>query len=162
MLSKLLSHETCAKCRVCCGFVDDDKWEIPIFAGTDERAAAESIAPVRDIPGTGSCVFDMKFNGGEIIMCPAAGEHGCILGEKRPFDCHIWPFRVNSLEGMLVITLSPVCPSVISRPLSEILDFVNSDGFAQCLFDHAEEFPETIKPYETGYPILAIRKKAAL
>lgn len=36
MLSKLLSHETCAECRICCGFVDSDKWEIPIFAGEEE------------------------------------------------------------------------------------------------------------------------------
>lgn len=90
MLSKLLSHETCAECRICCGFVDSDKWEIPIFAGEEESAVAEGTAPVRQIPGTKSCVFDMKFHGSEVIMCPAASDHGCTLGDKRPFDCMIW------------------------------------------------------------------------
>ena len=92
MLSKLLSHETCAECRICCGFTDSDKWEIPIFAGEEESAAAERTAPVRQIPGTKSCVFDMEFHGNEIIMCPAVSDCGCTLGEQRPFDCMIWPF----------------------------------------------------------------------
>lgn len=156
MLGKLLSHETCAQCRICCGFVDSDKWEIPIFAGGDESRTAADTAPTRSIPGAGSCVFDMKFHGNDIIMCPAAGEHGCTLGDKRPFDCKIWPFRVNSLNGIHVITLSPVCPAVIKLPLEEICRFVNSEGFSEKLFRHAEEFPETVKPYETGYPILAV------
>lgn len=68
----------------------------------------------------------------------------------------IWPFRVNSLNGMHVITLSPVCPAVIKLPLEELCRFVNSDGFAERLFRHAAEFPETVKPYEQGYPILAV------
>ena len=42
----------------------------------------------------------MKFNGDEIIYCPAASDHGCVLGDKRPFDCKIWPFRVNKLNDM--------------------------------------------------------------
>lgn len=159
MLKALLSNEECAKCRICCGFVDSDRWEIPLFAGESECNAARDLAPVRDLPGTRSCVFDMKFNGNEIIMCPAASDKGCVLDAKRPFDCHIWPFRVNDLNGMHVITLSPVCPAVIKHPLSELMDFVNTDGFAEKLFKHAEEYPETVKPYEQGYPILAVKIK---
>ena len=68
----------------------------------------------------------------------------------------IWPFRVNSINGMRVITISPVCPAVIKLPLEELCRFVNSDGFAERLFRHATEFPETVKPYEQGYPILAV------
>ena len=158
MLGKILSHETCAQCRLCCTFVESDKWEIPLFTGSSESAAAEAFAPVRKLPGTESCVFDMKFNGDEIIYCPAAGEHGCVLGDRRPFDCRIWPFRVNDLNGMRVITLSPVCPAVKKLPLEALCGFVNSDGFAQTLFRHAAEFPESVKPYEDGYPILAVKK----
>lgn len=159
MLKALLSNEECAKCRICCGFVESDKWEIPLFAGDTECSTAEKFAPVRKLPETNSCVFDMKFNGNEIIMCPAASDKGCVLGDKRPFDCHIWPFRVNELNGTHVITLSPVCPAVIKRPLSEIMDFVNTDGFADKLFKHAADYPETVKPYENGYPILAVETK---
>lgn len=122
-------------------------------------ATAESFAPVKRIPGTESCVFDMKFNGDEIIYCPAASDHGCVLGAERPFDCRIWPFRVNDLNGMRVVTLSPVCPAVKKLPLEELCRFVEADDFAVKLFRHAAEFPESIKPYEDGYPILAVEKR---
>lgn len=159
MLSKILSPEQCAKCRICCGFVDSDKWEIPLLAGDDERRAAETLGTVTEIPGTKCCVYSMKFNGNEIIYCPAASEKGCRLGAERPFDCRIWPFRVMDLNGTMVITLSPVCPEVIKLPLETLSGFVNSDGFAEKLFSHAREYPETVKPYISGYPILAADQK---
>ena len=123
MIRKILSHDTCAQCRLCCTFVESDKWEIPLFTGKSETETAEGFAPVRKIPGTQSCVFDMKFNGDEIIYCPAASDHGCVLGDKRPFDCKIWPFRVNKLNDMYVITLSPVCPAVKKLPLETLFEF---------------------------------------
>ena len=158
MIRKILSHDTCAQCRLCCTFVESDKWEIPLFTGKSETETAVGFAPVRKIPGTQSCVFDMKFNGDEIIYCPAASDHGCVLGDKRPFDCKIWPFRVNKLNDMYVITLSPVCPAVKKLPLETLCEFVKADGFADMLFSHAAEFPESVKPYEDGYPILAVEK----
>ena len=33
MLKKILPRETCGKCRVCCGFDESDKWEIPLVFG---------------------------------------------------------------------------------------------------------------------------------
>ena len=159
MLGKILSHDSCAQCRLCCTFVESDKWEIPVFAGKDETETARSIAKVRNIPGTESCVFDMKFNGDEIVCCPAASDHGCILGDDRPFDCKIWPFRVNDLNGTHVLTLSPVCSAVKKLPLETLCEFAGENGFAETLFRHAAEFPETVKPYEYGYPILAVKIK---
>lgn len=157
MLRKLLSPEECAKCRICCGFTEEDKWEIPLFAGDGERNTAAAHSPVTEIPDTQSCVFKMDFHGNDLVMCPAAGENGCRLGAQRPFDCRIWPFRVMRFDGRNVITLSPVCPAVMSHPLSELMGFLSEDGFADKLFSHAERFPETVKPYEAGYPILAVQ-----
>lgn len=157
MLKKLLSPAQCAECRLCCGFVDSDKWEIPLFAGEEERACAERLAPTKEIPGTKSAVYRMEFHGNDVIMCPAASEHGCLLGEERPFDCRIWPFRVMELNGSRVITLSPVCPASLKMTVGDVAEFVNS-GFAEKLFAHAREYPETVKPYVDGYPIFAYEK----
>ncbi len=157
MLKKLLSPAQCAECRLCCGFVDSDKWEIPLLAGEMERSCAERFGATREIPGTDSAVYRMEFHGDDIIMCPAAGEHGCMLGENRPFDCRIWPFRVMELNGSRVVTLSPVCPASLKMTVGEVSEFVNS-GFADMLFEHARKFPETVKPYIDGYPIFAYEK----
>lgn len=155
MLKKLLTPEQCAQCRICCGFTESDRWEIPLLAGEDERASAERLgAGIEPVKGSDCAVLAMQFHGEDLVFCPALGEHGCRLGSERPFDCRIWPFRVMELNGTKVITLSPVCPEVIKLPLGTIVDFVNSDGFADILFRHAEEFPETVKPYIAGYPII--------
>lgn len=158
-LKKILSQESCGRCRVCCGFTKEDIWEIPlIYAGSKNEV--EKRLGVRLIPRDSEFVFDMNFGDDDISYCPALTENGCSLGELKPFDCAIWPFRVNSLDDTRVITVSPVCGSIFSLPLKTLSDFVNADGFAETLFDEAEKHPDMVKPYIHGYPILAIKKRA--
>lgn len=157
MLSKILKRENCAKCRVCCGFVEEDKWEIPLIFG-EFRGRVEEKLGVKLIPRGGEYVFDMEFDGDKLIYCPAAGENGCTLGELKPFDCLIWPFRVNRLGDMRVITVSPVCDSVSELPLKTLSEFVAEDGFAVKLFETARKHPDIVKPYIDGYPIVAVEK----
>lgn len=155
MLKKILSSESCAKCRICCGFVEDDKWEIPLIFG-EMREKIEEKLGVKLNPRGDEFVFDMEFDGEKVVYCPAASEHGCTLGELKPFDCLIWPFRVNSLGEMRVITVSPVCETVSSLPLKTLSEFVRADDFAKTLFNTAHEHPDIVKPYINGYPILAV------
>lgn len=155
MVKKLLSAKTCGKCRVCCGFTREDIWEIPLVYA-ENRAAVENRTGAGLVPRGGEFVFDMSFEG-ELSYCPALSENGCTLGELKPFDCAVWPFRVNRLGEELVITVSPVCESVFSLPLKELCGFVRAEGFAEKLFDEASRHPDMIKPYVEGYPILAVR-----
>ena len=156
MLKKILSQDTCGKCRICCGFTKEDVWEIPLVYA-ENRKDVENKLGVELIPRGNEYVFDMKFDNGNISYCPALCEHGCSLGELKPFDCAIWPFRVNSLDNLQVITVSPVCETVCSFPLKTLVDFVNDDGFAEKLFSEAEKHPDIIKPYINGYPIVAVK-----
>lgn len=125
-----------------------------IFAGN--RKAVEEKLGVKLIERGKEFVFDMNFGGKESSYCPALSENGCMLGELKPFDCAVWPFRVNSLGSRRVITVSPVCGTVFSLPLKRLSEFVIKDGFAQKLFAEAERHPEMVKPYIDGYPILAV------
>lgn len=156
-LEKILSAESCGKCRVCCGFTGDDIWEIPlIFA--ENRAKVEEKLGLKLVPRGEEFVFDMKFNG-DISYCPALSEHGCMLEDLKPFDCAVWPFRVNALGDMRVITVSPVCETVSALPLKTLSDFVSAGGFAEMLFAEAQKHPDTVKPYINGYPILAVKNE---
>lgn len=162
MLKKILPRETCGKCRVCCGFDESDKWEIPlVFKELKEQI--ENHYDCKLVPRGNEYVFDMEFDGDKVVYCPMASEHGCVLGDMKPFDCRIWPFRVNRLNGLngsderLVITVSPVCGAVSGLPLSRLMEFVNEDGFADTLFRQAELHKDMVKPYIKGYPILAVR-----
>ena len=155
-LKKILSSESCGKCRVCCGFTKDDVWEIPLIYA-ENRGAVEEKLGVRLIQRGDEYVFDMEF-GGDVSYCPALSENGCMLGELKPFDCAVWPFRVNLLGDMRVITVSPVCETVSELPLKTLSGFVNADGFADDLFAEARKHPDMVKPYIDGYPILAVEK----
>ena len=156
MLKKILSQTSCAKCRVCCGFVEGDKWEIPlIFSDLKERIEKEF--PWKLTKRGNEYVFDMEFCGDKVVYCPALTENGCALGADKPFDCMIWPFRVNDFNGKRVITVSPVCETVSALPLSELSAFVTGE-FAEAVFGQARLHPDMVKPYIDGYPILAIEK----
>lgn len=155
MLKNILSPSSCAACRVCCGFDESDKWEIPLFFAENREKVEEKLG-VQLKPRKNEYVLDMRFDGDKVIFCPAKGENGCTLGELKPFDCLIWPFRVNSLGESRVITVSPVCETVSKLPLKTLMEFVKKDGFAQKLFQTARRHPDMVKPYICGYPILAV------
>lgn len=157
MLSEILKKETCAACRVCCGFDESDKWEIPLIF-EEFRPEIEKKLGVKLKKRGNEYVFDMEFDGNKVIFCPAASENGCVLGELKPFDCLIWPFRVNSLDDFRVITVSPVCSEVSRLPLNLLTEFVQKDDFSEKLFRTADEHPDIVKPYINGYPILAAKK----
>lgn len=156
MLKKILNSQKCGTCRICCGFDETDKWEIPLIY-SENKEKIENHYGFKFIRRNKEYVFDMHFKADEVVFCPALGEHGCILGDLKPFDCKIWPFRVNKLGEFNVITVSPVCHEVSSLPLDRLSEFVNSDGFAEILFTEAEKHPDMIKPYLQGYPILAVK-----
>lgn len=156
MLKKILSHETCGKCRICCGFDESDKWEIPLVFG-ELKEYIDKRYDCKLVPRGNEYVFDMEFDGDKVVCCPMAGENGCVLGDMKPFDCKIWPFRVNRLDGRLVITVSPVCGAVSGLPLSRLTEFLRENGFADMLFEQAELHGDMVKPYIEGYPILAVK-----
>ncbi|MGN0688156.1 MAG: hypothetical protein ACI4KA_08630 [Oscillospiraceae bacterium] len=156
MLKKILTPVSCGECRVCCGFDESDKWEIPLIFDELRGYLAVHYPDVALEKRGGEYVFDMSFNGDEVVLCPMLTEKGCALGDNKPFDCRIWPFRVNRLGENNVITVSPVCKEVSSLPLKVLTDFVSDGGFAQTVFSAAREHPDMVKPYINGYPIVAV------
>ena len=158
MLKKILSGESCAKCRVCCVFDKSDQWEIPLISRELADYLEKNVKTGYTLkPYKNSFVFDMKYDGDGLSRCPMLTEKGCLLGDSKPFDCRIWPFRVMKLDELLAITVSPVCDSVSSLPLKKLCEFL-SGGMGDTIFKAAEEYPDMIKDYIDGYPILAVKR----
>lgn len=154
MLTKILSRQTCADCRICCAFDETDLWEAPLISHDLKNKIlklnpSQSFRPVKN-----SFVLEMEKSEDELYYCPMLSSNGCLLGNEKPFDCKIWPFRIMDFKGTLVITLSPVCNPLFSKPLNELHDFIQ-DGLADTLFKEAKEHPDIIKDYIPNYPILA-------
>ena len=94
----------------------------------------------------------------ELFYCPALDmEKGCILGDNKPFDCRIWPYRIMNIGGKRAITIAPICEELFNRPISEIVGFLK-DELAEKIFDYADKHPEIIKEYDDMYPILLVER----
>ncbi|MCH5325077.1 MAG: hypothetical protein J1E39_07650 [Eubacterium sp.] len=161
MLKKILSPSSCAQCRVCCVFDREDVWEIPTVSDELKEYILNNIdsAAVFD-EKDGKRTFHMTFTDGEELSnCPMLTERGCMLGDNKPFDCRVWPFRIMRLDDKLLgITVSPVCETVSAMPLARLSEFLLGDGLADKMFAYAKENPYIIKPYIENYPVLSIKE----
>lgn len=157
MLTEILSRESCAACKVCCLFDREDCWEMPLIK-PDLAAAIEKDYPEVKIKKTGVCgVFEPDFGEDGLAACPMLGEKGCRLGENKPFDCRIWPFRVMKKGNLLLLTLSPVCETVSKLPVSKISRF--AEKISPQIFEEAKRNPEMIKDYIENYPVFAVKER---
>ena len=154
MLKKILSGKSCAKCRICCIFDSSDIWETPVFTEEIKNKIIAKNPNAEFIPKDGGFILNAgELADGQIFTCPALTEKGCMLGDDKPFDCRIWPYRIMNVGEKRAITIASVCPELYNRPLSQLLDFLK-DGLAQQIFSYADSHPEIVKPYEQGYPVL--------
>ena len=132
MLSKILSKEECAKCRICCCFDSYDIWETPYISQTLASKILQEYTPKQEfIKKENHFLFKMdKEQNADLYYCPMLdNEKGCILGDDKPFDCRIWP---------------------LTKTANELADQI---------FEYADENQEAVKPYLDGYPILVVEGK---
>lgn len=160
MLTEILSRSQCAECRVCCVFDRSDAWEMPLITPELAKLLEEKYPNIRlkKISENAECmVTDVEFDEDGLCTCPLLTEKGCALGEDKPYDCRIWPFRVMKKGNFLFLTLSPVCSSVSSLSVKEISRFVPK--IAPKIFEEAERNPEMVKEYIEDYPIFAVKEQ---
>ena len=154
MLKKILDNRTCAECKLCCIFDRYDIWETPVF---DEHAKnkLESLADVEFVQKDGGYIFKAeKFDDEGLFTCPALdSEKGCMLGDEKPFDCRIWPYRIMQIGDKRAITIAGICDSMYNKPLSDLVGFLKK-GLADTIFRYADSHPEIVKPYDNSYPVL--------
>lgn len=163
MLKRMLSESVCAKCRICCIFDKYDVWETPVIDRDLREKISEKFPGLKFVSKGNAFIFNMEENWNEnegLFYCPALdSEKGCTLGDMKPFDCKIWPYRIMRLGDSQVISIASICQEMYSRPLSELTEALE-EGLAERIFEQAEKYPEMIKPYEQGYPILKVKERA--
>ena len=159
MLKGLLEKSTCAECKVCCAFDCYDVWETPVFTH-EQIIKAYEINPNIKISKKGNC-YSFRIDslkGDELFICPVLdSSKGCLLGDEKPFECRIWPYRVMNLMGERVIAVSPVCESVYNKPLKEIKSFLKN-GLSDAIFAYADKYPEIVKEYDSSYPVIMFER----
>lgn len=159
MLKKILSSESCAKCRLCCVFDRYDVWETPVFTEEIRERIRQANPDAEFVAKDGGFIFKAdKFDEDGLFLCPALTEKGCMLGDDKPFDCRIWPYRIMEIDGRRAITIASICEELYNRPLSQLVEFLNG-GLAETIFSYADAHPEIVKPYYDGYPVLMFEKE---
>lgn len=159
MLKKILSGKACAECQLCCIFDRYEVWETPVFNEETKNLLLELRPDVKFISKNGGYIYRVEeLIGNELFYCPALDRSsGCILGDNKPFDCRIWPYRIMNISGRRAITICPICDELFNRPLSQLIGFLKEE-LAEKIFSYADTHPEIVKEYDDMYPILMFEK----
>ena len=155
----LLTEQDCAGCRLCCKFDSYGLWQTPVICKELASKILQEYLPMaRFIRREGHFIMRFEKEAQEdIYPCPLLEpEHGCIMGEEKPFDCMIWPFMLMELEGRRVVTLSPICPVINQRCFDDVCTAALKA--APMIFAYADKHPELVRPYMDEFPVLAVDK----
>lgn len=159
MLKKILDSSSCAECRLCCVFDRYDIWETPVFTEKIRDIILDLKPDTEFVAVDGGYIFKVDgFSEEGLFSCPALTEKGCMLGDEKPFDCRIWPYRIMEINGRRAIAIASICRELYNRPLSQLVEFLEN-GLADEIFSYADSHPEIVKPYYEGYPVLLFEKK---
>lgn len=162
MLKNILSGKSCAECRICCVFDKYDLWETPVVTDEVYDEVRRRFPDVKFVEKGQTHLFRMEpeaADGDELYYCPMLDKSsGCMLKDNKPFDCRVWPYRIMELGGRRVISIASICPELYARPLKELAEELDRDGLAEKIFAEADKYPDMVKPYQDGYPILKVEK----
>ncbi len=143
---------------MCCVFDRYDIWETPVFE-------AETIKKVLDIDpeakfaavGSEYVINASEIADGDFFRCPALTDSGCALGDDKPFDCRIWPFKIMNHQGSRVIAVSTLCEEVHRQDHQALKNFLEN-GLAETIFRYADQNPQIVKPFYGNYTVLITAK----
>ena len=153
MLSKILSNETCGKCKGCCYFDKDDLWEVPLLTPETADIIEKNYPETKLIKNKSLMSFEVpELSGDEMFVCPILTDNGCILKDDKPFDCKIWPFIIMYDENKNAsIAVSSYCKPVSSLSKEKLKDFLISSGLIDKIKKYYLEYPESIKKFSKDY-----------
>jgi Fe-S-cluster containining protein len=94
---ELIPEGYCLSCRGCCRFAEKDSVWLPHLLGEEKKQLAEISVLPDPRQENYFCVFlDTKTN-------------KCQVYAKRPFDCRLYPFLINRLNGGVFLGIDPNC-----------------------------------------------------
>jgi len=160
MLKNVLSHKTCADCRICCSFVKEDAWESPVFSEEDMKkilALGIDGSRFQEKEENGQKIYTAKYDfktDSQILLCPCLDEKsGCMLGDDKPFECSIWPVRVFENESGAYLGVASACPAFEGEKLEKILHELKENGLEEKILSMKRRLNKVNKEAQ-GYHIV--------
>ena len=149
----IVSGEDCVACRYCCTFEEWELEELPIITDEKKRSLEEQFPALRFYRHGNCWTFHANKNEKEEFECPMLSEHGCILGDEKPFDCLIYPYCIMQQEKKLLITITPECRKACGKTREQIMS-VLENGLADRIAEFVKVYPDLIRDYNAQYPVL--------
>ncbi len=153
MLENLLTEDDCKNCKLCCHFEKDELLDAPTFTNEEKRYIIENIdsnIKFNKINKVHQIVLEKRK---EIYRCPLLRKDGCILKDKRPFDCKSWPLYIMKKDDEYYITVSNDCPTINKVEKSKLLEYVEKE-FLSIAKQVIKNNPDMITEYNRNLKIL--------
>ncbi len=153
-MKSVLDKEACARCRICCSFVNADVWEAPAFNEKEYNIIANhrkiNSGVFEKICDEYRAVYHFE-NEKEILLCPCLDEEkGCVMGDDKPFECKLWPIRVFEIEGEIRIGVSKLCPEFLEET-EQKLRILMGEGIMDRITEEIEKNPSVVREYTDEY-----------
>ena len=163
MLKSILSGETCGRCRNCCVFFSESRWEMPSVSEENADKICKLLGNEQAVEKRND-VYNLKSmlrenrqgNDSEEYKCPALDENkGCVLPESlKPVECSMWPLRVMQDDDRLYITLAGGCHAVDEKFTEDVKKLLD-DGLYKKIISILKRDKSIVKEFESSYIKLA-------
>lgn len=151
MITNILSRKTCAQCKYCCSYTDEDLWDAPGFTKEEFQELSKSYN-FPNILRNNLYYIKMSKNETDEYTCPLLTSKGCQLDTNKPFKCAIWPLYVIYYENQVAIAVSDICPEI--SKISDNIILQGITGLIPTIKQIIQKHPELIEKYRKEFRII--------
>lgn len=153
MLEGLLSEDNCKKCKLCCHFEEDELIDAPTFTNEEKRYIINNIDGNIMFNAINKVYQIVLEKEGKLYRCPLLRNDGCVLKDKRPFDCKSWPLYIMREDDKYYITVSKDCPILKEIETSKLVEYIEKE-FLFIAKQIIKDTPDMITEYNRNLEIL--------
>lgn len=153
MLEGLLTEKDCQKCKLCCHFEKEEIIDAPTFTNEEKKYIIETIDKNIKFKKIGNIYQIILDKDNELYKCPLLRNDGCVLKDRRPFDCKSWPLYIMRKDKEYYITISNDCKKMNQIEKSKLIEYIEKDflSIAKCIIKNT---PDMITEYNRDLKIL--------
>ncbi len=153
MLEGLLTEEDCRNCKLCCYFENDELIDAPMFTKEEKGYIIGNINSNIKFKKNGNIYQIILEKEDKLYKCPLLTSNGCILKERRPFDCQSWPLYIMKENNQYYITISNDCSTMNKVDKRKIIQYIEKD-FLKTAKYIIKNNPDMITEYNRNLKIL--------
>ena len=141
MIKQFVSSHFCLSCLGCCRFKEKNSAWSPHLLKSEQALGEQAVENICDPQGEGFICASLD-----------AKSRSCKIYQKRPFECQLYPFLINSNSGKFYMALDLGCPfakdnfqgSLYNEYIKYLKDFFNAAQQKNVLKNN----PQLIQSYE--------------